>query len=132
MKSKALIFLCLFGGSFASAADDVFQRITLSDAQEKAMRDGIAYHLVDPESARFRNLRSAKHIKTGTLLVCGEVNAKNRFGGYIGYTPFMASLENGQTTWGYLIADESNKRTSGGSLAKACAKAGLGEAPVTQ
>lgn len=47
--------------------------------------------LTDPESAQFRNVEFRK----GT--VCGEVNARNRFGGYVGFTPFYGFLSSGVT-----------------------------------
>ena len=39
--------------------------------------------LSDPGSAQFRNVQA----KNGA--VCGEVNAKNKMGGYVGFTRFM-------------------------------------------
>ena len=44
--------------------------------------------LKDPESARFRKLRLVDY--KGGLLACGEVNAKNSYGGYVGFSQFMA------------------------------------------
>lgn len=41
--------------------------------------------LKDPVSAQFRNLRGGK--SNGS--VCGEINAKNSFGGYVGFQPFV-------------------------------------------
>ncbi len=41
--------------------------------------------LKDPDSASFRNERRGK------MAVCGEVNAKNSFGGYVGYRRFVAT-----------------------------------------
>jgi len=43
----------------------------------------IANSLLDPESARFRNVRFEG------LFVCGEVNGKNHNGGYVGFRPFV-------------------------------------------
>lgn len=40
--------------------------------------------LYDPESVRYKNLR-----ETNFGAVCGEYNAKNRYGGYIGFKPFI-------------------------------------------
>lgn len=40
--------------------------------------------LKDPDSAKFSNVR----VKEGTAFVCGQVNAKNSFGGYVGPIPF--------------------------------------------
>jgi len=42
--------------------------------------------LTDPESATFRN--TSYH--GATKAVCGEVNAKNRMGGFVGFTRFYA------------------------------------------
>lgn len=39
--------------------------------------------LTDPDSAEFRNLR-----KLPGEAVCGEVNAKNAYGGYVGFKHF--------------------------------------------
>ena len=46
--------------------------------------------LVDPDSARFRNVRAYPQ-DSGTTAVCGEVNAKNRAGGYNGYQRFISA-----------------------------------------
>lgn len=48
--------------------------------------------LKDPESARFRNLRAFMQ-GNGLMAVCGEVNAKNSYGGYIGFQPFTATIK---------------------------------------
>lgn len=44
--------------------------------------------LVDPDSAQWRNV--AAYQVGAFALVCGEVNFKNRMGGYVGYTNFVA------------------------------------------
>lgn len=51
----------------------------IREAQEAATKD-----LIDPFSAQFRNVRVARGG------VCGEVNAKNRMGAYVGFTRFVA------------------------------------------
>lgn len=43
----------------------------------------VADELRDPGSARFRNLR-----RMATGGVCGEVNSKNAYGAYVGYSGF--------------------------------------------
>ncbi len=53
------------------------------------VQEVVAKRLKDPDSADFRNMKyyhnsKAKHV------ICGEVNAKNSFGGYIGFQPFMS------------------------------------------
>lgn len=46
----------------------------------------VVERLKDPESARIRNVRV---MKEGGIPVCGEVNARNGFGGYTGYSHFV-------------------------------------------
>lgn len=56
----------------------------------------ISYTMHDPESAQFRELkfRDIKE-KEGAVsgIVCGEVNAKNLMGAYVGYKHFFVVLE---------------------------------------
>lgn len=61
--------------------------------QEAAIKTAVVTikgELKDPDSARFRNFRVYKISELGTPRVCGEVNAKNSYGGYNGFTPFVA------------------------------------------
>ena len=50
-------------------------------AAENAIREGLR----DPESARFREVKR----NTSTGAVCGYLNAKNAYGGYVGEAPFI-------------------------------------------
>lgn len=49
--------------------------------------------LKDPSSAQFRNvrvLRGVPNLKGEPIdVVCGEVNGKNSYGGYIGFSPWI-------------------------------------------
>jgi len=57
-------------------------------AKAKASED-----LKDPDSALFRNVALHRGAKaTNISYICGEMNAKNGFGGYIGYKPFIATV----------------------------------------
>jgi hypothetical protein len=51
----------------------------------------VAAQMRDPSSVQFRN------VKTGTDALCGELNAKNGFGGYVGFKPFVAHFATGQS-----------------------------------
>ena len=53
----------------------------------------------DPGSVEFRNVRES--IYQGDAYVCGEVNAKNGFGAYVGYKRFVS------TKFGYDIHIDS-------------------------
>ena len=57
----------------------------LIDASLEATRN----QLKDPGSAQFRNVRLVQHPKG--KVVCGEMNAKNSYGGYVGFKVFAAS-----------------------------------------
>lgn len=56
-------------------------------------KKAIAEQLKDPDSAQFKNLRVVQF--ASGALVCGEVNAKNSFGGYSGFQRFIANASRG-------------------------------------
>ena len=51
--------------------------------------EGVKARLKDPDSADFRNAHF--YSGSGKAVVCGEVNAKNGFGGFTGFERFVAS-----------------------------------------
>lgn len=58
-------------------------------AQEAELKAIVLGTLKDPDSAQFRNLR----VVSGGAALCGEVNAKNSYGGYNGFKSFVADSE---------------------------------------
>lgn len=67
-------------------------------AKMKQVKEQVAAQLVDPDSAKFRNveMRVAASDKGGTFeLVCGEVNGRNKLGAYAGFRRFAAEIEAG-------------------------------------
>ena len=81
----APLALLLFGCdsiSFDTAKKEEVKRIEEAKVMIKDM-------LLDGESAQFSDLNYYK----ATNSVCGNVNGKNTFGGYVGKKPFVASLE---------------------------------------
>lgn len=70
-------------------------------AKEELIRD-----FLDPDAARFRNLYL---ITDKVRALCGEVNAKNKFGAYTGFRPFYAlDQESGQIGTGVAPDDPSD------------------------
>ena len=69
--------------------------------------------LRDPASAQFRGLRALRAEQT--LYVCGEVNARNGFGGYTGYVPFIVTSQNERG--GRVTADLAREPTDAGLMA---------------
>lgn len=73
-----------------AAAPVVFaQNYSAMVAKAKAV---VSHDFKDPESAKFRNLGIYRS-KTGKPepYVCGEVNAKNSYGAYVGYKRFVVA-----------------------------------------
>ena len=74
------------------------QPVQPSQKNIEAAKAHLAYRLIDPSSAQFRDIRgSTATYPDGTTrdLVCMEVNGKNRLGGYVGFSPFTVTFENG-------------------------------------
>ncbi len=76
--------------------------ITLSSADETAVKQLIGLRLRDETSARYRNLAAAE-MPDGTYVVCGLVNGKNQFGAYTGYTPFYSNYRPDAKTFTYFV-----------------------------
>ena len=47
-------------------------------------KKSIEEHLLDPSSVQYRNVKTYSD-----NVVCGEMNGKNKMGGYVGYKPFI-------------------------------------------
>lgn len=85
------------------------------DANWVAYNQGLIRSLLkDPSSAAFRNTFVSR--ATGSPMVCGEVNAKNSFGGYVGYKRFIAGGSTIQLLESDMAPGEMNK-----TWAKICA-----------
>lgn len=56
---------------------------SINDQMEEKAKKTIANSLKDPGSAQFRNIR-----ESSPGILCGEVNAKNSMGGYVGFKRF--------------------------------------------
>lgn len=54
------------------------------------LQDLVAAELSDPASAQFRNIRLFSDWTPSGSAMCGEVNAKNQMGGYVGFRNFVA------------------------------------------
>lgn len=70
----------------AQAAAEAAEKLTPKGIQ----RDALLENLHDPESAQFRNVRQSS-VDSGVW--CGEVNARNRMGGRVGFTRYMVTLK---------------------------------------
>ena len=62
---------------------------TAPELDEKLLQAAFQSELKDADSAKFRALRYKMDTPEGWTM-CGEVNAKNSYGGYVGFQPFYA------------------------------------------
>ena len=78
-------------------APNITEAVLISRAQR-----GVRDMLRDPDSAKFRNVRLSRGMNdVSGPVVCGEVNARNGFGGYTGYGRFFSVGTNGFSVMEY-------------------------------
>ena len=80
----SLFLPLLFSASTVVTAAPSKQTKELDAAKIIAVKMFVTHGLKDPDSAKFRSVK----VKWDT--VCGEVNAKNSYGGYAGYRRFYS------------------------------------------
>lgn len=80
LKSTATCFFVILINS-ASANDKANLKPSLGQ-----IKGYVADTLKDPASAQFRNLKRGKEV------LCGEVNGKNSYGGYVGFKRFITKI----------------------------------------
>ena len=80
---------------------------------QKLVMDG----LTDPASAMFKD-DSERPQKDGSVAVCGQVNAKNRMGGYVGYRMYIVADGKAE------IIGEDNARDFAGRFLEICSTTG--------
>lgn len=80
-------------GEIAADVDKALQHLSAADVIDSTKRR-IAYGLRDPDSAQFREV--GLFVYKGKTVVCGQVNGKNAYGGYVGFKPFIGGPNFGQ------------------------------------
>jgi len=104
MNFKTLAILVCGVVALAGCESSTFSKIngsnpiSLSGAQTAQIKATVTRDFFDAESARFRNIRAVEvSLADGSTeaRVCGEVNGKNRMGGYTGYSMFGGTLSSG-------------------------------------
>ncbi|MBV7394577.1 hypothetical protein [Mameliella sediminis] len=75
----------------ACVPSTVVSKTPITGKQLTTIQDTVAEKLKDPRSAQFRDVfQIVRRYENGKMetYVCGEVNGKNSFGGYVGFTYF--------------------------------------------
>lgn len=100
MMNKIILILALTALSrYSHAQQEDVNQVAIETAQAFFKKT-----LKDPDSAQFRNIVVRKSSDgKGIFGVCGEINAKNSYGGYVGFRPFYFSGNYGE------ILSEDNK-----------------------
>ena len=80
----------------------------------------------DPGSAQLRNLVAYDLSDGQGRAICGEVNGKNAFGGYVGFQPFFLRVKDGKLVSNYAGSGDPN------DLDRFMAEKGCGEAATGQ
>jgi len=82
---KVILLWCAFLlSSFVLAAEPVLSPFERQEIEKLKLQ------LVDPESLNLRNIQTVE-LENGASIVCGEMNAKNRSGGYNGFQRFFVA-----------------------------------------
>jgi hypothetical protein len=69
------------------------------------VKDSATRKLTDPFSAQFRNVRVVANEQYE--VVCGEMNAKNLYGGYVGFVDFVSNIDD-NADYIYVHFDDSD------------------------
>ena len=73
----------------------------------EAVQNEFKENLADPDNARFRNVEIVPHkLIPDYFTLCGQVNARNSLGGYTGFQPFMAHVQDGHIVGTPIIAED--------------------------
>lgn len=87
MRTVLIILLALFLAT-AAQADEYLIPPTPEELQaSKNIMGLVSKQLKDPDAAKFRDIYFIKSPK-GDIVVCGEFNGKNSYGGYVGFKRF--------------------------------------------
>ncbi|WP_025659768.1 hypothetical protein [Rhizobium sp. IBUN] len=96
----------------------------LSGTEQLAVQTGVRRALKDPVSAIFGGMAAARD-KEGFVYVCGSVNAKNSFGGYIGHQPYFGMLVGNGPRVGFAVAGLGGVKTESEAILKVCRDRGI-------
>ena len=77
---------------FAASVKTDLVNETPQQVVEKGKK-AIADTLKDPASAQFRNVRLVQYLDG--VVICGEINGKNSYGGYVGFRDFVGETNSG-------------------------------------
>ena len=81
-------------GARAQVIIDDLRPVGMADSDLRQILERVTDGFFDPISAQFRGLRYVE-INGQRHIVCGEVNGKNQFGGFVGFRNFYYDTKSG-------------------------------------
>lgn len=95
--NKRNIFLAAAALAASAVAHSTPVRIDHPEVLDALLKQFVAANFKDPDSVKYQNVGAfkndadvvVKYQHDAEIVICGEVNAKNSFGAYTGYTKFM-------------------------------------------
>jgi hypothetical protein len=91
LSGAAVILAGLSSCTTAISNDPTGRQVTLTAQERQLVSNGVRSTLKDPYSAVLGGMAAAKN-SSGTITVCGTVNAKNSFGGYVGSNFYIGEI----------------------------------------
>ncbi|WP_417463247.1 hypothetical protein [Kordiimonas sp.] len=91
MRFSIFLLLPLLSACLQMTPIEQSKSVKIPPALMQEIKTEVTRDFFDPASAQFRNIRLVDvTLKDGTQerRVCGEVNGKNRLGGYVGFSMF--------------------------------------------
>ena len=123
-QKNLMIFLAVTAATIAGLATFIWGQSLIPGTMTYRAHRAVAAMLVDPSSAEFRDEVSS------SSAICGDVNGRNRMGGYVGYSryifrnPGIASVSDVPDFEGYLrdteVYNEYTFQSTYMKLATAC------------
>jgi hypothetical protein len=113
------------GAKHADDPSNIPVPVEITPAMRSAIERGVAEALKDPESARFGRMAASKRPAESSPTVCGYVNARNSFGGYVGNRPFLGTLISGNGKAAFILVGMGNSDTEISAVFSTCASYGI-------
>ena len=121
-KVVALVSITFLAGCLAATDPNTIEVTTtpkkLSKAELTLVKTLVAEQSREPEAVRFRSL-TGYQASNGHTIICGEWNAKNAYGGYVGYTPLWVRMDGKKLKSALLAKEYSISSVIGCNEAKA-------------
>jgi len=87
---KRFSFHCVLLMTLASSTAALSKPMSSVEVIAK-IRKGLDSQLINYPSARFRSVRLEIYDDGSGFFTCGEINSKNKLGGYVGWSPFTVT-----------------------------------------